>query len=456
MCLLLCLPFIAYAQDDKKYLEGAVPVIDEKVTFTTEIKAPLNKQKIYEVVQKYLQKRFATNEKFPGCRLSITDAEKGDLVASGEEYLVFSNSALSLDRSRIYYIFHAECNDGSCQLTMNRIRYLYDENRDGGERYKAEEWITDDMALNKAKTKLSRMSGKFRSKTIDLKDELFDGIEAALASSLLKKNETPKEDKKEAIKEETNKAVRVISAPVENTQTTTQATVTRTDKTSVKAKETPIVQKTEASIPSKNKMILKKEKTPAATEVNAIAKGKAEPKVQLTNNSSEVLKGYIEINASEIPGNFYEMISKDWMLITSGNKDKFNMMTASWGTFGQLYGKPVLTCFVLPSRYTYQLIEKNDTYTLTFFRSNYKDALNYCGKHSGRDEDKVKGSGLTPISTPDGTMAFSEAWLIIECKKMLAQSLNPEALKNNKLKEQWEGKAMHKMYIGEILHIWMK
>lgn len=56
-------------------------------------------------------------------------------------------------------------------MTMTRIRYWYDENRDGGEKYTAEEWITDDMALNKKKTKLAPICGKFRRETIDLKDD---------------------------------------------------------------------------------------------------------------------------------------------------------------------------------------------------------------------------------------------------------------------------------------------
>ncbi len=432
--LLLCLPLIANAQDDKKYLENAVPVIDGKVTFTTEIKAPLNQQQLFEIVKNYMQKRFAENEKFPSCKVTLADASKGDLVGIGEEYIVFSSSALSLDRTRIYYMLHAECTDGSCKLDMSRIRYLYDENRDGGQRYKAEDWITDEMALNKTKTKLSRMTGKFRSNTIDLKDELFDGIEKAIAGSLLKKETKTEENVK---KEDENKAVRIITAPTASVSADNTVT-----------EQAPVEE-------SQNKMILKKEKSPAAVEIKDIAEGKTEAK-PLDDSAVSSMKGYREVKASDIPGNFYELISKDWMLITSGNKEKFNMMTASWGTFGQLYGRPVMTCYILPSRYTYQLIEKNDTYTLTFYKSNYKKALQYCGNHSGRDENKVKGSGLTPISTPDGTMAFNEAWLIVECKKILTQSFTTDAVKDEKLKAQWEGKAMHKMYIGEVLHVWMK
>ena len=131
------------------------------------------------------------------------------------------------------------------------------------------------------------------------------------------------------------------------------------------------------------------------------------------------------------------------------------MMTASWGGLGHMYNKPVAFCFINPTRYTYQLMENNDPYTLSFYTETYRDILNYCGTNSGRDKDKVKEAGLTPITTPSGSKAFSEAWMIIECRKMVSQSLIPEALHDSQAKEKW-GTQLHKMYIGEILNVWVK
>ena len=85
----------------------------------------------------------------------------------------------------------------------------------------------------------------------------------------------------------------------------------------------------------------------------------------------------------------------------------------------------------------------------------YRDALNYCGSHSGRDGNKVQASGLTPITTPSGSQAFSEAWMIIECRKMVEQQFTPEAILDPAAKAQW-GKEPHKMFIGEIINIWVK
>jgi len=176
----LCLPFLALAQNDDKYLEGAVPLKDGKVTFSTEMNAPgLSKEQIYETLLDWANQRFQPTEKM-NARVLFQNPEEGNIAIGGEEYIVFSKSALSLDRTRIYYQLRIFCQDGKSSIEMTRIRYWYDEARDGGEKYEAESWITDKWGLNKSKTKLAPISGKFRKKTIDLKDELFLEIQAKL------------------------------------------------------------------------------------------------------------------------------------------------------------------------------------------------------------------------------------------------------------------------------------
>ena len=167
------------------------------------------------------------------------------------------------------------------------------------------------------------------------------------------------------------------------------------------------------------------------------------------------MNGFKTVEIKDLQFNPFTLIDKEWMLITAGDEKKYNTMTASWGGLGHMYNKPVAFCFINPTRYTYQLMENNDTYTLSFYTETYRDILNYCGTNSGRDKDKVKEAGLTPITTPSGSKAFSEAWMIIECRKMVSQSLIPEALHDSQAKEKW-GTQLHKMYIGEILNVWVK
>ena len=56
------------------------------------------------------------------------------------------------------------------------------------------------------------------------------------------------------------------------------------------------------------------------------------------------------INPNEIKDNFIELIGKEWMLVSAGDKEKFNMMTASWGGVGVLWNRPVVFAFIRSER----------------------------------------------------------------------------------------------------------
>ena len=183
--LFLYLPFLVNAQTDAKYLEGAITLKNGKVTFSTEMVTPaMTKEQIYETILDWANKRFQPTEKM-NARILFQNPEEGSIAIGGEEYLVFSNSALSLDRTRIYYQMKVLCENGKSNIEMSRIRYWYDEARDGGEKYEAENWIVDEWGLNKSKTKLAPICGKFRKKTIDLKDELFMEIQSVLGNKMI-------------------------------------------------------------------------------------------------------------------------------------------------------------------------------------------------------------------------------------------------------------------------------
>jgi colicin import membrane protein len=185
--LMLCLPLALTAQNtwempeqdtsknpDQKYLVGAVPVVDGKVTFHTTIDAPgKSAEQVADILRNYLQKMTKEAGQFEQSRIVADDSLNHEIVASYQEWLVFKATALVLDRTRLMYNLIVKCENGKADITMTRIYYLYDEERDP-QTFKAEEWITDEEGLNKSKTKLSRVSGKFRRKTIDRKDYLFN------------------------------------------------------------------------------------------------------------------------------------------------------------------------------------------------------------------------------------------------------------------------------------------
>ena len=169
-----------------------------------------------------------------------------------------------------------------------------------------------------------------------------------------------------------------------------------------------------------------------------------------------------KIDIKDIPDNMIQLISDDWMLVTAGDQKSFNTMTASWGGMGYIWGKPASFIFIRNTRYTYEFLQKEDSFTLTFFPEENRGALKILGNRSGRDTDKVKDSGLTPIATPSGLETFAEAKLVIECKKMYVDELNSDFLtnqyKSDITSKYYEGgeTAPHTLFISEITNVWVK
>ncbi|MBE6738389.1 MAG: flavin reductase family protein [Ruminococcaceae bacterium] len=163
-----------------------------------------------------------------------------------------------------------------------------------------------------------------------------------------------------------------------------------------------------------------------------------------------------EISTKDLTLNPFEKIGKEWMLITAGNEEKFNTMTASWGGLGVLWNKDVAFTFIRPSRYTFEFTQSQDYFSLCFFPEEYKDALMFCGRNSGRDCDKVKETGLTPAFI-DGVPCFEKASLVLICKKLYAQEMNSScALCKDVNTHYGENEPYHTFYVGEIVKAFTK
>ncbi len=160
------------------------------------------------------------------------------------------------------------------------------------------------------------------------------------------------------------------------------------------------------------------------------------------------------IKPDEFQDRIIKSIGKDWMLITAGKMDHYNTMTAAWGGLGYLWNKPVSYIFVRPQRFTYEFTEQYDRYTLSFFDESFRDKLMYCGRHSGRDVNKAKETGLTAIETANQNIAFEEARLIIECRKLYADDIKQDKFIDPLVDlKMYPENDYHRMYIGEIQSI---
>jgi flavin reductase (DIM6/NTAB) family NADH-FMN oxidoreductase RutF len=153
----------------------------------------------------------------------------------------------------------------------------------------------------------------------------------------------------------------------------------------------------------------------------------------------------------------FDMFNNQWGLVTAGNIEHYNTCTIAWGSLGTIWGgpgrgRPIVTVYVNPDRYTYDFLKEGDTFTVQFFSEKYRPALSYLGTRSGRDEDKVTNAGLTPAAIAEG-VTFEEAELTFVCHKLYQGEFQREGLApeiNHGIYKNWHP---HWMFVGEILEV---
>ncbi|MBN1811112.1 MAG: flavin reductase [Anaerolineae bacterium] len=160
------------------------------------------------------------------------------------------------------------------------------------------------------------------------------------------------------------------------------------------------------------------------------------------------------ISFQNLRANVHLIWSKQGLLLTSGDfaAGRFNTMTVGWGSLGVMWGKPFAQVVVRPIRYTYQFMERCDTFTLCALPEAHRQALQLLGTKSGRDGDKIAEAGLTPIaSTQVAAPGFAEADLIVECRKMYWQDMDPAHFLDPETIKLYPGKHYHRIYFGEVV-----
>ena len=171
-----------------------------------------------------------------------------------------------------------------------------------------------------------------------------------------------------------------------------------------------------------------------------------------------------QISPEKVFDNVFTLVGKlvgKNTVITAGKEDHYNSMTGSMTGLGILFKKPTTWCFFREDRYTLEIIQKEQTYTLSYFPNEYKEQVLFLGSKSGRDSGKMKEVELTSVQTPFGNMSFKEARLIIECKLTQITSANPNDFYSKEAKDfvdkaYKESNLYRKMVFGEITHVWEK
>jgi flavin reductase (DIM6/NTAB) family NADH-FMN oxidoreductase RutF len=168
-----------------------------------------------------------------------------------------------------------------------------------------------------------------------------------------------------------------------------------------------------------------------------------------------------QISPEEIGDNVFTLVGKVFPVITAGKEDHYNSMLASGGGLGVLFKKPTTWCIFQANRYTLELIQKEQTYTLSYFPNEYREQILFLGSKSGRDSEKMKEVELTGVQTPSGDMSFKEAGLIIECRLTQITTPNPNDFYSQEAKdylnEAYKDANEYRKYVfGEITHVWVK
>lgn len=307
LLFLLFIPSLLMAQEDQKYLAGAIPEEGGKVVFTKEINMPsLSKGQIYDIMYQWAEKFFSEE----GRRLVYSDKDKGDIAAVGEEYLVFQSTALSLDRTLMDYRVTIECEDNAAKIKLAGIRYEYNVSyQREPEKYTAEEWITDKYALNKKKDKLNRGNGKFRRKTVDFAENMFQSADAAFG--------------------------------IQPAGTVTPAYAL--------TPATPVQQQQQIVRP--------------AAPAQQIAQAPV-------GNNTEVCQGLSAFEPDKIPSTLLNMLPDSRMQVTPADKENLIERYATWKEMGKMFGKNIASISISPESEVYKAVKDNDIYTITFTKKD--------------------------------------------------------------------------------------
>lgn len=161
----------------------------------------------------------------------------------------------------------------------------------------------------------------------------------------------------------------------------------------------------------------------------------------------------LKTDVTAITGSVFDLIGKQWMLITAASNGKANSMTASWGGLGEMWGAHIAFCVIRPQRYTFELMEAAEQYTLSFLPGAYKDAHKVFGSESGRNTDKYKKTGLTLVN--DGEFYHpAEAELVLCIKKLYRSDLTKESFVTSEIPDKiYPAGDFHRVYAGEIVSV---
>ena len=378
--LLLCLVAVALPasaqdgdndhkkNDNSRYLAGAVPEVDGKVVFSKEYSIPgMPQEEIYKRALSWLETRLA-GVKFAEGHVVYQDAEKGDLVSTSRERLIFSQSALALDYAVMSYQLTLECRPERCSLAVEKVRYVYREGQQNQEKYTAEGWITDKYALNKSKTKLVLGLAKWRKKTVDRMDDLCEELAVALSTSAADKERAlaaQAQEEEERARRRTGPIVVQQRAQVNMSDGAPAMAPTATETTTI-AETTPATPATPPAVPADHPSAIPAEGNPVADNA---PQGEEQAPQAPAEALPALVDGYETVSPDALSSDLIQMGAGRLVIAAGGQEITAN----AGGSLGRMSGQAVVFSFLSPDQ-AYEAVEAAQTYTVSFYPAGQERA----------------------------------------------------------------------------------
>jgi flavin reductase (DIM6/NTAB) family NADH-FMN oxidoreductase RutF len=131
-----------------------------------------------------------------------------------------------------------------------------------------------------------------------------------------------------------------------------------------------------------------------------------------------------------------------------------NIMTVGWGAYGIMWNRHIVMIPVRHSKLTYEILERYNEFSLCVPPANadMRSQLLFCGERSGRDFDKFKECGFTPLPAQNiNSYIIKESELVYECKIIYKSELDPSGLNRDIFEASYGTGDSHTFYYGEIV-----
>lgn len=393
--------------DDSYYLKGAVPEVNGKVLFSKEFNITgMSKGEVYAKVQEWMKARMQQNANKSS--VAYENEERGQVAANGEEYIVFSNSILALDRTKVLYQMIANCDEGKCVLQIRNIRYDYPNEK---EIFVAEDWITDKVALTKDQSRLARGFAKWRRKTVDFVDDMNESLQKALSGFEIVQNDGKPEEtrKSDAVAVVSSQVTTKEAEPEKPVATAAAPTITSTIPVAVVGNAAEVAKPVEAIKPAEVEKAVEAVK-PAevvkpAEPVVAKVTEPVEAKPAEAAKVAELVVAKSNEAFPELTADKVQASNGKLVIIIGDNEFNRTTMTANAGGYlSSSKGKKYINTILTPEQ-SYQALEQAKEYTVAFYPNGANQpsvvmkCLNATKEKPGRGRANIFVGEITNVET---------------------------------------------------------